>query len=74
MTGSQTDLLLKRALTDGAFLSRLLTDPHKAGTEIGVTLSDEEAKAIAAMSADEVLKFAGDYRSATDPSMRRAAC
>jgi hypothetical protein len=74
MTTDDTHRLLDRATGDASFLERLLRDPQAAAAELGVTLDDEEAKTIASMSADDVRTFAREYRSATDPSMRRAAC
>ena len=74
MTGDQVDTILKRATTDGAFLDRLLSKPRETAQELGVSLSDEEAATVSAMSKDEFHAFAAEYRSAVDSGKRRAAC
>lgn len=74
MTATQTEQLLDRALTDATFMSRLLKNPKEAAAELGVALTDDEATTIASMSAEDVRTFANEHKSATDPSMRRAAC
>jgi len=74
MTGKDTETLLDRALGDAAFMKRLVADPKAAASEVGVALADDDAATIAGMTEDDVRTFANEYRSATDPSMRRAAC
>ena len=74
MTGKETETLLDRALGDADFMTRLLADPKAAAKDAGITLTDDDATTIAGMTADDVRTFANEYRAATDPSMRRAAC
>jgi hypothetical protein len=74
MTGKDTETLLDRALGDADFMTRLLADPKAAAKDAGITLTDDDATTIASMTADDVRTFANEYRAATDPSMRRAAC
>jgi hypothetical protein len=74
MTGAETDKLLNKADSDGGFLTRLIAAPREAAGELGITLSDDEAATLGAMSADEFRSFAAEYRSAVDPEKRRAAC
>ena len=74
MTGKETETLLDRALGDADFMTRLLADPKAAAKDAGITLTDDDATTIASMTADDVRTFANEYRAATDPSMRRAAC
>lgn len=66
--------VLDKAMSDPAFLQRLQAEPKKTVAELGVALSDEEAATLQAMSLDDLRTFAAEYRSATDPSRRRAAC
>ena len=74
MTGKETDTLLDRALGDADFMKRLIADPKAAAKDAGITLGDDDAATISGMTEDDVRTFANEYRAATDPSMRRAAC
>ena len=74
MTNEQLETVITRALSDEAFLDRLLKAPEAAAQEIGVPLSEEEISTIRGMTPDEFRTFASDYRSVTDPAKRRAAC
>lgn len=74
MTGTEVEELLLKAEEDGAFLGRLLADPAAAAGELGVALGEGEIETLRGMSPDEVRSFAAEYRSATDPDKRRAAC
>jgi hypothetical protein len=66
--------VLDKAMSDPAFLTRLLAAPKQTVAELGIVLSDEEAATIQAMSLDDMKTFAAEHRSATDPGRRRAAC
>lgn len=74
MTSEQAEKLIALALGDAGFLARLIEDPKAAAGSQGIALTDDEASTLSGMSADEFQAFADEYRSATDPSKRRAAC
>lgn len=74
MTGTEVDTLLAKADGDAGFLARLIAAPREAAGELGVTLTDDEVATFRTMSADDVRSFAAEYRAATDPEKRRAAC
>jgi hypothetical protein len=67
-------ILAERLVEDRSFAERLVRSPRAVAAEIGVTLDDEQVRALSSMSASEAIEFASEYRSATDPSKRRAAC
>jgi ribosomal protein L6P/L9E len=74
MTGAEVEAILSKAESDDAFLGRLLADPRAAAAEVGATLSDTEVQTLKGMNREDVRAFAAEYRSATDPEKRRAAC
>jgi len=74
MTGEQVETLLTKAESDPAFVGRLLTAPRTAAAELGITLDDQEVDTLSKMGADDLRTFIAEYRSATDPEKRRAAC
>lgn len=74
MTGPEVETLLDKALSDEAFLTRLLSKPRETAREVGVALSEDEASTFTTMSADDIRAFAAEYRASTDPARRRAAC
>ena len=74
MTGEEVDTLVRKTLADDEFAGRLVADPTSAASELGLSLDDETASILQGMSLDEVRAFAEEYRSATDPDQRRAAC
>ena len=74
MTNEQMTKVLDQIVADDAFCDALGKDPRAAVKSHGVTLTDEEAAAVQGMSRDELRAFASEYKGATDPSKRRAAC
>jgi hypothetical protein len=74
MNNDQVETILNRALSDEAFLARLLASPAEAAKEIGVSLSPQEVGTLKGLSPEEFRAFASEYRSVTDPAKRRAAC
>ncbi|HJL04048.1 MAG TPA: Os1348 family NHLP clan protein [Polyangiaceae bacterium LLY-WYZ-15_(1-7)] len=74
MTGDQIETLIEKTLGDDGFAKRLVADPKAAASELGLELDAETAETLAGMSVDDVRAFADEYRSATDPDKRRAAC
>lgn len=74
MTNEQMIQVLDKIADDDAFCDALAGDPRAAVKPLGVTLTDDEAAAVAGLSRDELRAFASEYRGATDPSKRRAAC
>jgi hypothetical protein len=67
-------VLAARMVEDRSFTERLLQTPRSVAAEIGVSLSDDEVRALSSMTVPEAIEFASEYRTAVDPTKRRAAC
>ncbi|CAN5899916.1 hypothetical protein BH11GEM2_BH11GEM2_14190 [soil metagenome] len=74
MDTKQTEQLMAMAQQSPEFLGQLLSNPTATAATKGITLTEEEAATLSALSADEFQAFADDYKNATDPAKRRAAC
>jgi len=74
VTGEETETLIAKTIEDDEFAARLVADPAAAAKELGLDLDAETVETLSGMSVDDVRAFAEEYRSATDPEHRRAAC
>lgn len=74
MTGDDVNKILEKALSDDAYLGRLLADPKAAAGELGAEMTTDEVDTLKKMSVAEFKQFAAEYGQSTDPAKRRAAC